>query len=515
MPSYMPEAFRDIVDDAKKRVNAKIEAAGTPRADFAEEMAEKQLLRPLVDIVDNWDPEKADDLIKLARARSEVIKQYVDSMTPADMKMTLETLAKMEQFGQKFSQLLIQGTSPENQAKFGWVRNALRYVMGLPAEGQSSADAGKEDIEKSIAEHLVAVLPSDPVKSHADNLDPNAAYAANLLAFAKPEQRRSIVKICLESEGLKAKAAERQKKAPEKTQEEAFEEAKKELLKALCERGSLSPLEAEEAIREEGQKSSNAKLDFTDKEMQKMAVLWEEKNDFMRRAKKLSTDSYGAYNAANEMLTLTNIAIVFGYIAGGGTILLNGIANWKQIYENPSHLVRIPQVWIGALEMTAAAVAGSDQSLSEMTASKETRENWDQNKAREGLYSVVSASPRGWKRMLEENNYFGMKTLAEFVKQKRQGGEGGENLKEENITLEKFREFLDKEKEKNPNAGHEALKTQLDAIEKSENSKETTENRFKKLATAFNKLKIVGGTSDEETYRNNLAIAQGKEQQQT
>jgi len=237
-----------------------------------------------------------------------------------------------------------------------------------------------------------------------------------------------------------------------------------------------------------------------------MAALWEEKYDYIKRAQYLMGESYGAKNMANEMLTLKNVLTTFGYIAGSMTILLNGICNWKKIKEDPSYIAKIPQVWIGVGEIAAATFADSDKTLGEIVAGKDTIESWDIKKSQDGILSVVSASPRGWKTMLEGDQNFGVIALSEFVNSKL---DSNENLQEKEATVAKFKEFLKFQESQNPGKNYDKILAQLEAIEGKENP-ETTSTRFRKLTMAFSKLKI-GGDTAVETYQENLAIAQGKE----
>ncbi|MFA6917748.1 MAG: hypothetical protein WC285_02840 [Candidatus Gracilibacteria bacterium] len=509
IPEHLPPEAKKTIEETADYVRDRVDAGSTDRADFSEAVAMNQIMSPVDEILQNWDTlvqtKGQDDLIKLLTQRSEAIKAYVAQMTPAEMRLTLENLAKMEQCGQEFARLLTDSTNPENKEKYGWVEGALRYVMNLPATGESSKDAGKENIEQSIAEHLPGILSDDPSKQTAENLDANAAYAATLLAFASPDKRRSIIKICFEKEvskkALKAKAVKR-----EKTEIET----QKDLLKALCERGAISPLEVDEAVKT----VAGEKEKFTDEEIAVMSQHWEEKNNFLARAKELSVESYGAKNAANEMFTLSNVLRVFGYVAGSLTMALNGIFNFKKIKEDPSYFFRIPQVWLGAGEVAVAAYSDSDSTFGEMTASKETISNWDQNKAREGLLSVVSASPRGWKSLLEGaqlggNPYFGVKALGEFAA-KRCNDNG--KFKDKEGTVANFRKFLEEKERQTPGQGYKSLLDQMNKVIQNENNAEVTETRFQKLAGSFVKLSILGDNAQAlKSYEDNLEIAQGIE----
>lgn len=500
-PENLPDGVKAEIQETERHLKGKMDAWHTARSNFSETVVEGQLMRPLDEILQGWDArlqafeaeegdksKAMDKMVALVRQRSEVIKAYIDQMTPADMRLTLETLARMEQYGQEFAKLLIDSTDPEKKKKYAWVENALRYVMGVPASGSSSADAKKDEIQ-DIAKHLVGEQVS---QEQAGEPEPNFSYACTLLAFAKPEQRKEIVEKVLARKELEATAAK---------EGIPVLEAKKRLLKTLCDRGAVSPLEVEEALGKEA---------FSDPEMQAMADLWEEKYDYMKQAKYLAGESYGATNAANEMFTLSNILRVFGYVAGSATVLLNGIVNWKEIKEDPSYFFKIPQVWMGGAAIATSAVAGSDQTLGEMTASKDTIATWDGKKSRDALLSVVSASPRGWKKILEDNQYTGVRILAEFITQRC--NDNG-TLKEKEATAANFKEFLERQKRINPakEAIYDSLLAQMNAIEKNERNPDVTATRFQKVANAFVKLNILGDNDQVAgIYQQSLDIAQGK-----
>lgn len=239
-----------------------------------------------------------------------------------------------------------------------------------------------------------------------------------------------------------------------------------------------------------------------------MAILWEEKYDYIKRAKHLVGESYGAKNMANEMLTFSNILKTFGYVAGTMTVLLNGICNWKKIKENPSEFVKIPQVWIGVSEFAIASYMDSDKNFNEIASGKDSVESWDAKKSMDGLLSVVSASPRGWKAMLDDDQNFGVRTLGEFVAAK---SDGNQELKTKEATVENFKGFLKTQETENPDKNYDKILAQVESIEKSEGNLETTNTRFLKLTSAFSKLKIVGnGDQALETYKTSLAIAKGE-----
>jgi hypothetical protein len=487
-PEHLPEDVADTIKATERHVKGKMDAWHTDRANFAEEVVMARMMEPLDEVLRNWDEMVRDltsqegdkaiaKLTDLVRQRSEVIKAQIDNMTPADMRLTVETLAKMEQYGEKFAELLKLTTSQE-KSQFSWVEDALRYVMGLPGVNQNGSADSKERKDKVYASIVKAL---ENPKNPTDIPEPNFSYACTLLAFAKPEDRKAIVAKALENPKLKAEP-----------------DGKKKFLTTLCHQGAVSPLEAEEYLAGEAT--------FSDTEIGAMAALWEEKYDYIKRAQYLMGESYGAKNMANEMLTLKNVLTTFGYIAGSMTILLNGICNWKKIKEDPSYIAKIPQVWIGVGEIAAATFADSDKTLGEIVAGKDTIESWDIKKSQDGILSVVSASPRGWKTMLEGDQNFGVIALSEFVNSKL---DSNENLQEKEATVAKFKEFLKFQESQNPGKNYDKILAQLEAIEGKENP-ETTSTRFRKLTMAFSKLKI-GGDTAVETYQENLAIAQGKE----
>ncbi|MDD3861332.1 MAG: hypothetical protein PHP74_00335 [Candidatus Gracilibacteria bacterium] len=490
-PEYLPEGIKQDIKETESHIKRRINAWNTARSNFSEEIVMRQLMKPLDEILQNWDEmsvefpgkdkiERESGLAELVRRRAEVIKAQIDSMTPADMRLTLENLAKMEKYGEILSKMLMDSTDmrdPEKQKKFAWVERGLRYVMGIPGVGHSSVDANKEDIHKDIAKAL-----ENPPK-HTDEPQPAFSYACTLLAFASPKQRREIVELALKGE-----------KDPKK---------QKDLIKRLNEMGAVSPMEADEFLKGK----------FDEKELTKMGEDWENTYDFLKRAKYLTEESYGAKNMANEMFTLTNALKTFGYVAGSLTVLLNGICHWSDIKKDPMSFFKIKQVWIGAAEIGAAAIADSDKTVSEIVADKGTTESWDYKKSLDGIYSVVSASPRGWKAVLEEDGYLGVKALGEFV---AKYSKNEKDLKEKDATLENFKEFLTEESRKDSKKDYGKILGKLIKIEETEKTGGMSETRFKKLAMAFSKLNIVGdGEQARKTNVERLEEAQGKETKKT
>ncbi|MFA7686036.1 MAG: hypothetical protein WCX95_04525, partial [Candidatus Gracilibacteria bacterium] len=191
----LPEDVKNTIQDTVSHVKGKMDAWHTDRSKFAEDMVIGHLLKPLDEVLMNWEGmvqeftdksekkdrgEAIDQLVKLVRERSEVITSYMNSMTPADMRLTVENLAKMEQYGHKFSELLTLTTSKEGteKEKFAWVEGALRYVMGLPGEGQSTVSANEGKVHGDIAKALENPL------GPKDTPEPNFSYGCTLLAFA-------------------------------------------------------------------------------------------------------------------------------------------------------------------------------------------------------------------------------------------------------------------------------------------------------------------------------------------
>lgn len=487
-PEYLPEEVRKDIKETESHVKRKINAWHTDRSNFSEEIVMRQLMKPLDEILQNWDEravefpgkdkvERERGLAALVKRRAIVIKDQIDSMTPADMRLTLENLAKMEKYGEMFSEMLMVSTDmrdPEKQKEFAWVENALRYVMVHPGVGHSSVDANKSEVHKAIAK----ALKSYP--SATDEPQPAFSYACTLLAFASPKQRREIVELALKEE-----------KDPKK------------FIKRLNEMGAVSPLEADEFLKEK----------FDETELTEMGKAWEDKYDFLKRAKYLTEESYGAKNMANEMFTLSNALITFGYVAGSLTVLLNGICHWTDIKEDPMNFFKIKQVPIGAAGIVAAAIADSDKTVSEIVAGKDTMATWDDKKSLDGIYSVVSASPRGWKALLEEDNYLGVKAMGEFV---AKYSKNPKDLKEKDATLENFKEFLTEESRKDSKKDYGKILEKTKKIEETESSVDMSETRFKKLAMAFSKLDIVGDSDQaRKTYVSKLKKAQGKETKET
>lgn len=478
-PEHLPEDVKDTIKETVSHVKGKMDAWHTDRSNFAESVVMDQIMEPLDSVLENWDTLLQDfeskdkihgqaNLTELVRKRAEVIKGLLDSMTPDDMRLTLENLAKMETYGEKFAEILM-----EERPQFAWVKNALRYVIGLPAAGHNGAAGHNEP----VVQGQIAAALINPPASDADPLkNPEFSYACTLLAFANPKQRKEIV----------AKAL-------------TVEKNPKELISRLNQMGAVSPLEAEEFLDEGA---------FSDPEIEEMGKLWEEKYDFTKRAKYISEESYGAKNMANEMFTLTNLAKVFGYVAGSLTVLLNGITHWQQIKDDPTYIARIPQVWIGVGEIAAASYADSDRTLGEILADKSTLDSWNHKKSVDGLLSVVSASPRGWKKMLEGNGHLGVKVLAEFV---GKYSKGEKDLKEKDATLENFKKFLAERNSVDPTKGYASILEELEKIEGAEVSSGISNTRFKKLAMAFSKLEISHPDQPAiDTYTASLDEAQGK-----
>jgi hypothetical protein len=494
-PDNLPDSIKDEIKETERIVKSKIDAYNTDRSNFAEAVVKEKILSPLDDVLKNWRDlrmeQSEEALFELIKRRSEVIRAYVENMTPDEMRLTIENLAKMETLGNKFAELLVIGTDPEKKAKYGWVENALRYVMGLPLTGKSAASTVEDGIEQDIATHLLELLPRNPANSINTNEESNAAFSWMLLAFAKPEQKRRIMEKCLKDPKLEERAKDRG---------EDLKTTQKTLLEALCERGAISPLEMEEL---------GGRDNFSDQEIHDAATMWEEKYGFLERARHLAAESYGARNAANEMFTLTNIIKIFGYVVGTTTVVFNGICNWKTLKKNPSAFFKMPQVWLGAAEILTATYMDSDKNLSEITASKETLATWNATKSREALLAVISASPRGWKPLLEDDNYVGLRVMAEFVSQKCTDNK---DLKEDEATVANFETFLNEQKKSNQEKAqiYDRLLSQLKQIKEGEKSEEITDTRFKKLANAFIKLDILGDNNQVKIYRDNLDIAQGK-----
>jgi hypothetical protein len=207
------------------------------------------------------------------------------------------------------------------------------------------------------------------------------------------------------------------------------------------------------------------------------------------------------------MFTVSNILRTFGYVAGTATVLLNWVVNYKDIKEDPTYAFRIPQVLFGGAEVAVAAYSDSDKTPGEMIASKDTLKGWNDKKAQDNLLSVVGASPRGWKALLEDNNSLGIRTLAVFVNEKCKNGD---DLKESETTVAKFEAYVKELQAKNTGKPYDQLLAQVSKIVGSEDNSDLTGSRFKKLANSFLKLDMLGDDMEVvNTYNNALTGALG------
>jgi hypothetical protein len=485
IPAGLGEPATKAIKETFDYLHEKLQTGSrTDRAGMAAAIAENDILSsPINALLQEWinvaTSVPADKIVE-ERAKVEkrliekltIIRSLAASLSPDDAKTTLETLAKAQSYGNALGDLLM---ASEKNPQYAWVKDAVKFIFSA----QTEIDPGTNPIGEMVKALTGHRYP-----------DPNFAFSCTLMAFAKPQKRKDIIDKCLESDAVKKMDVAQ----------------KQELFKALCEKGAVSPLEVDEAIGPKAGATPEEEAEWG-KFLDGISVAWEEKYDFMQEAKRLCVESYGAKNAANEMFTLSGFMRLFGYVAGSATVLLNWIVNFKEIKKDPSYAFKIPHVLFGLGEIGAAAIFGSDKSIGELLASKETRDTQDHNKALEGLLKVVSASPRGWKSALEmkdpSGDSFGVKTLASFVSEKNKDN----NFQENEATFENFKLFLENMKKEDPTKPYDQLLAQLKKVESNEGNADLTGTRFKKLAFAFAKLNIGPADNAGELYQEALVEA--------
>ncbi len=473
------EQAETIRKETRKHIERKIEDVGsTHRADFSEALVVGSLLKPLDNPEKQLkefrekggnDPESR--FILELMERSEQIKRMVDKMSPDQVRMTAQSLGKLDQYGKKFADLLME----DPEGKYAGMKEAVKWVIGY-------AEAG-ETVQSKETEAKEAIIDGLVDREHDQH---HFAYACMALALTNSNNRVEIA-----GKFLKEKLGEADLK---QLNTEKFNQAKRELL-AMNEMGAISRLEIEELLGKD-----NFVTDMDAEFLEKCAQNWEQKQELSDFAKYLSKDSIGAYNAANEMFTFRNFLRLFAYFSGGATLIVNSVANWRSLKDDPvGTLTNNPYFAYGGLMIAGANAAGSDKTLNEYLASKSERENWNRNKAFSTLTNTLAASPK-WQSLLEGDNYAGVKALSEFMLKNSKDGE----INMENVNLERFEAFIAaKRLQGSPAAG---LEQRLEELKIDPREHGNLERKFLDFAAAFDVLKI-GGNNPHKKYLKSIEEA--------
>lgn len=479
-PENLGEQVQKDYDNLKSTVEKNIDASNVNRINMAENVVKKILLKPAENMISNWDAIKKqfnyDDkaMVEKFAEKSKAVINYINSLTPDEMRLTTENLAKMQQQAQTFADMLSADITLESdKQKYPWVKEGLSYVLKI---GPSKPDA-KLKTFISISENL-------------DNKtdEKAAAFARTMMTMAKPEERMQMVKFHLyKKAGIAIKDNDvipTDADAFTKLEGEKLKITKDEILE-LNKFGVVSPAEMDELLPGK----------FTDEESQKASKLWEEKYDLVKKGKFLAQPIYGT---SYDMFTFKNLGKLFGYIAGSCTMLFNGLANYENIKKDPLSLFSLPQFWIGAAEFGGAAYLSTEKTMGEITAGADTKKGWDATKAREALFTVTSASPRGWKTMIEANQFGGVNVLNDYVLNQTKN----DKLQEDQLSVADFKAFLEMDKGKNSDKYGAVLAT-LESTTKAEGDPTLSNERFKKICKSFSTLRI----SNQSSYDKALAEA--------
>jgi len=470
LSSELPDEIKDEIAKVTSDIESRIEKTGrTERFKLMQCNAEKVLEDPINGYTEQYKkantmPEK-QQVLKDLTSHLAIIKAIVDSVCPEGVRMRAEDLQKIIDYGQMLSA----------DPKYKDMRDAVRWRMGMPVEGASSVDS--KDAEKAKNTLITAL--------RKDEKDPEFAYACTLISGLEDGKKMEIIGSYLVTE-LKIDPS----KLSDISKDPAQAAKAKTLLVKLNKLGAVSPMEIERLVGSQN---------ITDKEKYEYSKDWDTKRNMVELNKFVMESSYGARNTAEQMLTLKNIILFVGMLAGSATVAANILVHlkkpngegWRKSPEDIINALKNPYVVGGAGVAFASKIGMSKGGLDEVLADKEKEKETYMVK---DFQADLNASP-GFRHLFEDDNYKGLEILSTFVN-KRSDQKSGE-FKEKAVTLEQFKLYLE---EKKSEPGYSDVLSKIDAMGKNEHESESLETRFNRFTKAIHTLKV-GGVTAVQSYQ--------------
>jgi|GEM_PF-3274619 len=483
LPVELPDDLKAKIDETKSYIESKIEKSGSSeRMKFMQCMAEKVLEDPIMFYIDRWKaaktlPEK-EQIGKELMSHLTMIKAIVDMVCPEGVRMRAEHLQRIIDYGKMLS------TNPEYKD----MRDAVRWVMGMPVEGASSVDSkDAEKAKKTLVAALRKYKTTVDESTQDEKHDPEFAYACTLISALDHDKKMEIIKSFL-TEELNLDPSQ----PFDLSTDPAKAKAAKDLLAKLNKLGAASPMEIEELVGVQN---------VTDEERYEYSEGWDAKHNLVEFNKHMMGESYGARNDADKAITLTNILLLVGMVAGAATVVANIAVNvkkegrWRKITEYPELLnPKNSYILLGGLVAGGSGIAMSTGGYNEFLADKDAEL---QAYTTTDFQADLNASP-GFRHFFEDNDHKGLEALSTFVNSFPE-----DQQKKHPITLQMFKDYL---LAKQTEPGYADISEIITSMEQNEHEKDNLEARFARFAKGIHVLNI-GGTSAIQSYHN---IAEGR-----
>lgn len=250
--------------------------------------------------------------------------------------------------------------------------------------------------------------------------------------------------------------------------------------------GVFSPDEMDEVFNGHAKDTQTADVDKKFKQnINQYGITYKAQNDFYEAGQALMRTSYGSVNAAAEMCTAKNAAILLGYTVAGVTLGANVLANTFVAgrMKDPKQLLGIVKNKFVLTSVAAIELLNEvrkPDSVAERYKGKDTEDNEEMIAAKKNIKLVFKTNP-DWRPFLEKSDHFGMKAIWDYVVFI---SEEDSYLPKNLLTKEAFKMWTDKMgRESKDGAKYTAMAEQFNKLN-------TTDSEFARIARAFNIMKI-------------------------
>lgn len=481
--------------EARKELEQEIAKSGMRFGDgsynFVKDILEDMLKIPLKDIENEWEAnlsakelktvlaDKTTTSIKKIDKISKILVSYIRAMIrETGGKLTPEVLAALRD-SQKKAKNIVDILLSENQDLI----EALKWA--LEAANGKTVGEGKKIAFKSLAEHFK--------NSYEDEM---GLFSWTIVSFMNPADKKEFTEKFIKDQKLD------------------FENAKK-FMAAGNAMGVYGPEDIENTLKKNFQKGYQP---LKPEEKQKYGLNYKMQNDFSETAKRIITSSYGTKNAMNEAFTLKNILMFIGQITAALGIGINFIAASFEggKINKPSEILK--KLKNGKILYAFATLFGiqaykKNQRMGDyLFEGKNIKEDRAQKEASKNLKDILSSNP-GWKGFFEDEDYFGVKTLGNYVQEITSSKT--KKPDPNRLTIPEFYNWL-KNKKKSANTAEQTkydslinritgVGTQSQFISQKDTKYKykTNNDDFKKLANVFVLWKI-GGRTYKDQYSQAL-----------
>lgn len=413
----LEDLIKEAKDKIKRAYNAKKTHMDGAKIEWTEDIFVQMLQRPLDELAKDWeadikakgemDPKNAEKFNIQCDEAVKIAEQYLEKMTKETGWITPEVLAEMAKGAARKATLytlLLNSDAPGSKDLI----EAFKWAIGLSGKSGSLNDAKAKALK---------VLPGAITEEFSKGEKGLMPCIWMIMAFMSTADKVEVATSYL--------------KGKSEIEVDAFLEAGNQF-------GALGP---EEIGQIKGPK-------YTEKERERHALKWKLMNDFKAEAKKLTQSFYGSTNAANEMLTVVNVASVLGEFAAWATIAVNmlvsGFQGGEFHFPGPKQIGewgKNHNIIGGAVVATGLRVMRSKKRLGETFAGEEERKTLARRAAiGEFKDRRQDALWPKWDGFFRSSGFNGAQAFADFTRE--MVAIYGEDLPEDRFTAESFLDYL-------------------------------------------------------------------------